>query len=114
MSFPLAQTIGHAVYVAGATNSHGNPVDSWAAPVDVAVYGYGPPTRTQESEPGGTQVIQGLQIFAPPGLAVSAQDRFVVDGLTYEVEGEVGDWTHGPFRYAPGIVINVKRVEGGR
>ena len=109
--YPLAQTIGHAVYQAGAEDAHGNPVDSWADPVDVAVYGYGP--RTDSTEPGGTQVIVGLEVFAPEGLALSSRDRFVVDGLTYTVEGEVGDWTSGPFGFAPGVSFNLKRVEGG-
>jgi len=110
--FPLAQTIGHAVYTPGATDAHGNPVDAWAAAVDVQVYGYGPPARSQEAEPGGTQVITGLQVLAPV-FAVDPRDRFVISGVTYEVVGEVGNWNNGPFGFAPGQQINLKRAEGG-
>lgn len=109
--YPLAQVVGHEVYQAGAEDPHGNPVDSWSAAVDVSVFGYGP--RTESTEPGGTQVIVGLQVFAPKGLAVSSKDRFVIDSLTYTVEGEIGDWTNGPFGFEPGISFNLKRVEGG-
>jgi hypothetical protein len=110
--FPLAQTIGHAVYQAGAEDPHGNPEDSWADPVAVKVYGYGP--RTASTEPGGTQVIVGLTVYAPKSLQVSPRDQFVVDGLRYDVDGELGDWTNGPFGFEPGIEFNLKRVEGGR
>jgi hypothetical protein len=103
--------IGHAVYQPGAVDAHGNSSDAWADPVQVWVDGYGP--RTDSVEPGGSQVIVGLQVFIPKGLAVSPQDRFVIGSQTYTVEGEVGDWNHGPFGFEPGVVVNVKRVEGG-
>lgn len=110
--YPLAQTVGHVVYTPGAEDAHGNIEDGWADPVDVSVYGYGP--RVDSTEPGGTQVIVGLQVFAPATLTVDPRDQFVVDGLRYDVDGEVGDWTRGPFGFEPGIEFNLKRVEGGR
>lgn len=109
--YPLTQTIGHAAYIAGVEDAHGNPTDEWAEPVDVNVYGYGP--RYDSTEPGGTQVIVGLKVLAPKELVASAQDQFVVDGQRYDVDGELGDWTNGPFGFQPGIEINLKRVEGG-
>lgn len=108
--FP-AQTIARSAWAPGAVDSHGNPVDTWADPVSVKVYGYGP--RFDSTEPGGTQVIVGLVIYAPPTMVVDPRDRFVVDGKTYVVDGELGDWTKGPFGFKPGITINLKRVEGG-
>jgi hypothetical protein len=115
--YPLAQTIGHKVHQAGAKDAHGNPVDSWAAPVDVQVYGYGPRTdvrgSTGSGEPAGTQVLVGLQLLAPKGTVISPQDRIVIDGNEYEVDGEIGDWNNGPFGFEPGVVINLKRAEGG-
>lgn len=114
----MTTTIGHATYQPGVKGSHGNPVDAWAEPVDVQVYGYGPRTDTRgatgSNEPGGTQVVVGLEVYAPKGLAVDPRDRFVVDGKMYNVEGEIGDWSNGPYGFAPGIVIALKRAEGGR
>lgn len=113
MAFPLNQTIGHAIYTPGAVDSHNNPKDDWAAPVDVLVYGYGPPIRTEEAEPGGTQVIQGIQVLAPT-FPVDPRDRFVIDTLTYMVIGETAVWDNGPFGFEPGMTIRLRRVEGGR
>lgn len=113
MGFPLNQTIGHKVWSAGSVDTHGNPVDTWAAAVDLAVYGYGPPAVRAETEPGGTQVISHLEVYGP-STPVDPRDRFVVDGILYEVAGESNDWDHGPFGYTPGVVVRLKRVEGGR
>jgi hypothetical protein len=113
VSFPLAQTIGHAIYTPGSVDSHNNPIDAWASPVNVAVYGYGPPVRTEEAEPGGTQVMQGIQVLAPV-FAVDPRDRFVIAGITYELVGEAANWDHGPFGYQPGMLLRLRRVEGGR
>lgn len=107
----VAQVIGHAVYTGVDEDSHGNTTDTWADPVPVGVFGYGP--RSDSTEPGGTQVIVGLTVYAPPTLTVSSRDQFVVNGLRYDVDGEVGDWTFGPFGYRPGIEFALKRVEGG-
>lgn len=106
------RTAGYRVYVAGVEDAHGNPVDSWATAVDVDVYGWGPRAST---EPGGTQVIVGLEVYAPASLAVGALDRMVVDGLEYVVDGDPGDYSRGPLGRSVGQkVINLKRVEGGR
>lgn len=113
MAFPAAQTIGHAIYTPGTVDAHGNPTDTWASPVDVQVYGYGPPAVRAEAEPGGTQVVSYIEVLAPV-FPVDPRDRFVVASVTYEVLGEVNDWTSGPFGYGPGMVIRLKRVEGGR
>lgn len=109
--FPLAQTVGHCVYVPGAKNSHGNPVDTWLPPVDVQVYGYG--AATESTEPGGTRVIEGLEVFAPV-FPVDSRDRFVVDGKLYDVDGDPSNWDKGPFGFEPGQSFRLIRVEGGR
>lgn len=104
--------IQHEAYQPGEKNAHNNPVDAWADAVDLAVFGYGP--RQDSTEPGGTQVIVGLEVYAPKTSAVAPNDRLIVDGHRYEVDGEIADWTNGPYGYKPGIVINLKLVEGGR
>ena len=40
-------------------------------------------------------------------------DRVVWRGEEFEVDGEVGDYTSGPWRNpVAGVVINLKRAEG--
>lgn len=113
MTFPLAQTVGHKPYSSTTKNAHGNDVAVYGAVVDREVYGYGPPIRVADAEPGGTQVIEGIDVYAPL-FPVDDRDLFVVGGLDYMVIGEAGDWTNGPFGFEPGQVIHLKRVEGGR
>jgi hypothetical protein len=110
--YPLAQIIGHKPYASTTEDAHGNPVVTYGPTVQRAVYGYGPPIRTTDAEPGGTQVIEGLDVFSPL-FAVDPRDLFVIDGHDYMVVGEVADWTKGPFGFNPGQSFRLKRVEGG-
>lgn len=107
------KVIGRAAYIPGATDTHGNEIDDWADPVDINVYGWGP--RMDSTEPGGSQVIVGLEVYAPVAVTIGSLDRVVVGGAWYTVEGEPGDWSNGPLARDVGEkVINLKRVEGGR
>lgn len=108
--YPLAQTIGHERFHSETEDDHGNPVARYCTVRPRMVYGYGP--RTVSTEPGGTQLIEGLDVFAPL-FTVDHRDRFIVEGRTHVVEGDVSDWTRGPFGFTPGQVIHLKRVEGG-
>ena len=115
MSYPLNATIGVCAYQAGVEDSHGNPVDAWADPVPTRVYGYGPRSAGGAAEPNLPNrdlVIIGLTVYAPPGVQIDPRDRVQVDGVMYEVDGEIGDWNHGPFGFEPGISISLKRWEG--
>ena len=108
------------------TDSHGNPVPTYAAAVPVRVYGYGPRSAEGGAEPskqGRDVVIIGQTVYAPPVLVnantqepveASPLDRFEVPfgGELYEVDGEIGDWNHGPFGWTPGLSISLKRAEG--
>lgn len=104
-------TIGHKVARVGAKDAHGNVTLSWDDPVDLAVYAIYP-RYSQEPEPDRPLVVVGLAVLAPTGTTVDPFDRFVIDGEEYEVEGEVADWTRGPFDYSPGVEIVLKRAEG--
>lgn len=111
--YPLAQTVYQKPYSSTTKNAHGNDVVNHGDPIPRPVYGYGPPSRTSEAEPGGTQVIDGLDVFGPI-FPVDPRDLFVVEGTDYDVVGHADDWTKGPFGFLPGQVIHLKRVEGGR
>lgn len=113
MTFPAPHTIGHRVWSTAGTDSHNQPVDAWAAPVDVAVYGWSAP---QSEEVDTTRVVVDLKVYAPPTFAPSFRDRIVIptgpNAGTFEVVGEVEDYNHGPFGWNPGNVVNLRRVEG--
>lgn len=125
MSLPLAQVVGVCKRVEDAADGHGNAVLRFADPVDVRVFGYGPRSADGSAEafPSGRDVVTvGLSVYGPPfpwapvaggdPVTVTPLDRLEVAGVLYEVDGEVADWTHGPFGFAPGVSVSLKRVEG--
>lgn len=94
----------------------GNETKTWDEdnPRTEMVYGWAPPARTTASTETNTwrdAVTADLSVYAPPSFTVDPLDRMVVDGKTYEVDGEVEDYNHGPFGFTPGVVVNLKRAE---
>lgn len=111
MMYPTPWTVEHLSYVGTTDDSHGNQIDTWAAPVTRAVYGWSAPQYVEPFIPGVQYVGVSLSIYAPSNFTVDDRDRFVVDGKTYEITGETEDYDHGPFGFDPGMVINCTRAE---
>jgi hypothetical protein len=113
-------TIGHRRFESGATDAHGNPVRSWAPPVDLKVYALAPTASLADTEPvpGRDAVMTLMSILVPAGADLGPHDRFVVDGVEWEQEGEINDYTRSPFPMRAssyvrrGLVLNLKKVEG--
>lgn len=106
--------LGLKVYSSVEADAHGNASDSWAAPVDWTVFGIAPRTAVPpEPSADRSEVISGHAVYAPKtGTLPGPLDLVVIDGEDWRVEGELGDYTRGPFGYAPGVVVNLTRVEG--
>lgn len=93
---------------------YGNQVRDWdnATRVDIPGCGVAPRTSGEETEQGRQGVIVGIAVYAPAGTDIGPHDRLDVRGEVYEVDGEVADW-RSPFTgWQPGIVVNLRRVEG--
>lgn len=113
MNFPTPHTVETHALMKGSKDSHGNPAKSWADGVTQAVMGWAPATGDVEPvEVGRTAVIRDLDVFAPVGFIVGPHDRVTVDGDLYDVVGHPEDFNHGPFGFAPGYRVGLKRVEG--
>lgn len=118
MRFPITAQVGLVRRIVGATDPYGNPVESWSDPIPIGVYGYGPRTAgdAEPNLPNRDMVVIGVTVYGPESLAsqVTALDRMEVPlgGPLYEIEGEVGDFNHGPFGFKPGCTVTLKRVEG--
>lgn len=96
------------------TDRYGNQVFDWdnATRSEVSGCGVAPRTSDEETETGRQGVIVGITVYVPAGTDISAHDRMEVRGEVYEVAGEVADW-RSPFTgWAPGLVVNLRRVEG--
>lgn len=97
-------------YVGTTPDDYGNEVASFAPPVTRYVYGWSPAGGV-EVNTFRHAVAADLAVYAPNDLDVRPRYRMVVDGKTYDVQGEVEDYNHGPFGYAPGVVVNLTRSE---
>lgn len=110
--FPLRHVVGVRVFQEGAFDSHGNPVRSWADPVEQAVYGWYVPSTDEPAVAGHDRVVVDVKVLVPPGFVCGPNDRVVVDGSTFDVVGLLEDYTFGPWGYRPGAVLNLREVSG--
>lgn len=98
-------------FVAGATDAHGNPIDGWGPPVTQPVHGWAGPSG-EPSERGRDAITWDLDLYAPAGFVVGPRDHVVLLGETYDVDGDVEDFTHGPYQSRGGLRVSLKRSEG--
>ena len=54
-------------------------------------------------------VTGGLTIYLPTGHDVQDDDKFIIRGKTYEIDGESFDWREGLGSWSPGTVVNLQR-----
>lgn len=100
---------GTSSYTPPLNDGSDNAVDG----TPVQVMGWAPADST---EPQQARVVHDIDLYVPPGVAVTPQD--VVDLPLdrsvgrFEVVGHPDDWTKGPFGFTPGAVVKLKRVEG--
>jgi len=92
----------------------GETTESWDNPTEVTVEGCTLAPR-QSNEPlvvGRQPVYVGYMLYAPYGTDVDARSRVVIDGKTYEVEGEPFHWQNPMTGTKAGVEIAINRVEG--
>lgn len=121
--FPHGETV--TIQTAGTTTDpySGDPTPAWelgvgqtwmTAPSQVTVAGVGiePRPSSEPVENARNSVVSGYTLYLPPGTSVTAQNRVVVRGGTYNVLGDPATW-RSPFTgWEPGIVVQVGRTEG--
>jgi hypothetical protein len=108
-------------------NDLGNEVEAWDEPTEYDVYGWGPPqTQTaKEVLVGTTRYVVEVELMVPPGFLAKDGDRIEL-GSTLEIEanpdyfemyrvvGPIEDYTHNPFGWNPGSVVNLIAVKGAK
>lgn len=110
-AIPLLWSVGVCTFQEGGRDSHGKPIQSWSDPVYVKVYGWSEPTLEEAAVLFHDREIVDLRVLVPAGFTVGSMDRVVVEGDSYDVVGK-SDFTHGPFGYQPGGVVNLRRATG--
>lgn len=99
--------------VAGATDDHGNAVDTYEATHFLDAYSIAPAYSNEPFEAGREAVVTGLTVLAPkPDFDIDEDDLLVINGDDYSIKGEVADWNMGPFGFEPGISITLEKVGG--
>ena len=106
----VSETVLVQVFVAGAVDAHGNPVETWGSPVPRDVYAVDPGS-TSEPREGMSRVIVEPAVYMPDELVLGSRDRVTARGLLYEVEGVTREWRH-PRLGRVGNVATLRRVEG--
>jgi hypothetical protein len=69
-------------------------------------------TGSNEAVQAQDQVIIGLTIYPPDGADITAVDRVVVRGETWEVVGLPQPWVSPYTGRRPGLSVSLKRVTG--
>lgn len=111
-ALPTPHTVGVRAFQDGATDAHGNPVAAWGDPVEVPVHALSPGSDEPPSPHRDLSVVEWT-VYAPAGTQVGPRDLVLVDGREFTVEGEVRDYTRGPWHNpVAGVAFELRRAEG--
>jgi hypothetical protein len=115
--FPVTATVGVKRFIEGATDPRGNPVKAWADPVDWPVSAVAPGVLDEPGKEDRDLSLEHYTLLAPHGHVNEPRefDRVVLadrPGRDFDVDGVPKDWTHGPFGWAAGVQVTIKRAEG--
>lgn len=113
---PLLFKVQHRAFNSTLTNDLGNEVEGWEPAEEWDVYGWGPPELrgvSKEVDASGVRYTVQVELMVPPGVVAQDNDRIQLDdGTWYRVVGPTEDYSHNPFGWNPGNVINLITVEG--
>lgn len=88
----------------------------WTDPIEIPYPGCAVEPRSTDEpfdiERWRAPVITGIRVFGPPDMDVTADDRALVRGEVWEVDGDparpVNPWTG----WRPGTVVQLRKVRG--
>lgn len=111
--FPTPYTVQTKQLDKSGSDAHGNPVESWADPIDQKVIGWATPhIRIPKSEDESRTLVD-VELYVLPDFVCGPRDRVILpDGDELEAAGYPEDYNHGPFNWRPGMVVQLVRVEG--
>lgn len=110
--FRLRHVAGLRKYAVVGKDSRGNPKTDWLPVESHQVFGWMPVSSSEPKVAGRDHVVVEVELSAPSDFPVGPKDKVVLDGIEYEVIGYPEHFDHGQSDWDPGILVNLRRVEG--
>lgn len=107
----ISEYVGHAMFIPGDEDAHGNAVESWTEPVSVGIYAFDP-GASSEPRDGMDRVVVEPTVYMPADVVFAPRDRVSARGRVYEVEGETREWVHPTDSTRRANVATLRRVDG--
>jgi len=105
-------TIGRRAWSAGAADAMGNVQPVWATAVDVyatSIYA----TSVEELPANAREANHTyVTVLLPSGSGFDRRDLAVVQGVEFDVDGDLETFATGPYGYDAGDRLSLSRVEG--
>ena len=111
--FPTPYEVTWYRFKTGARDELGNDIEDWELPEVRNVIGWGQPRVVERLGEYASREIGDVELQVPAGFSYTMRDRVGLadDPNLYEVCGGT-DYTKGFHGFGPGLVVNLKRVEG--
>lgn len=105
-----AETVTHITRTPGEPDRYGKPT---LVETETPIDGVGVAPTSSETDPETGLVIaqRGMILYLPSTVHASADDSFIVRGITYKVDGASKDWVSMFEDWAPGNVVVLKEAE---
>lgn len=108
--FPTPHTVDHTVYTKTGENALGQAVTEHVTQTR-AVYGWSAKSTADGTEPAlAGRVITEVNLLTPDGDWSDGDTVTLPDGREFVVVGDPDDNNSGPFGFAPGYRVTLRRV----
>ncbi|MGB6116470.1 MAG: hypothetical protein WBF97_15465 [Comamonas sp.] len=108
--FPTPYTVQRIRRTQSGENALGQPIYTEST-TSIAVHGWEPASQEERYTAAlAGRTVSDLKLLSPTGDFKSS-DAVIINGVTYEVDGEAANYTNGPF--VPGFggfVIGLRKV----
>lgn len=96
----------------GGHDEYGDPIAGTSSSTELAGAFTAPREEPELNERGRAGVIVGLTLYGPQGTDLRYTDQVEVDGVLFDIEGEVGVWTNPLTGWEAGIEAALRRAAG--
>lgn len=96
----------------GGHDAYGDPNESTERSHRLSGCAVAPRTSSDPADRGRHGAIVGLTLYCPPSSDIVATDQVEIDGVRYDIEGDVGVWSSPFGGDVGGVEVALKRAVG--